>query len=339
MALSTILTILLEMLYDFVGGTPGQTSYIIASAANYVFFAVKIIAHCAVILFLDYRINMNEQRVKKLLSIAIAINAINIIALILNIPFQYMFQITNENLYVRGNFFIVHAIIAYVPLIVILCDVLLSRKSMDRRKLWLTLVLMVPVPIGTTFDMFFSESRLTWPVFGLSLLFAYVFLIRSDNRIDSLTGIANRRSADEYILAMSKSLRKRVYSMIVIDMDDFKQINDTYGHAVGDVALVDAASILKMSTRHTDFVARTGGDEFLIVVPDVENAEGVAARIRKNLDEFNEKNRPQVPISMSMGYASYWTDGEISIEACLSILDSMMYRDKNDRRKRVLDEV
>ncbi|MCL1816297.1 MAG: GGDEF domain-containing protein, partial [Clostridiales bacterium] len=333
MILSTTFTILLEMTYDFIGGKPGAPSFFIISFVNYLFFTAKIIAHTSVILFLDYNIYMDSRRLKKLLYVIFIINGLNILALALNIPFQYMFQITGENLYVRGDFFIVHAIIAYIPLAVIFADVWQGRQHINRRKFFLVLMLMIPIPVGTTLDVLFLQSRLTWPVFCLSLLFAYIFLIHSDNRLDSLTGVANRRSADEYLLSVARNMKSRVYSIIAIDMDDFKQINDTFGHATGDAALIDAAAILKMSARHTDFVARTGGDEFLIVVPDNKNVEYTVDRIQKNLADFNVKNkRLYTPIKMSMGYTLYTAGGDMTMDECLSFIDNMMYKEKNCRR-------
>jgi PAS domain S-box-containing protein len=87
---------------------------------------------------------------------------------------------------------------------------------------------------------------------------------------DPLTGVANRRSADLHLARAVEDSRitSSPLSVILADINDFKQINDTYGHGAGDAVLTTIASCLRESVRRTDFVARWGGDEFLLVLPE-----------------------------------------------------------------------
>jgi len=98
-------------------------------------------------------------------------------------------------------------------------------------------------------------------------------------RLDALTGVANRRRFEEVLAAETSRAerRERAVSLVLIDLDHFKQVNDTYGHQVGDEVLVEAARRLHRSARVQDIVARFGGEEFAVVVVDAGNEPDLAA--------------------------------------------------------------
>ena len=114
--------------------------------------------------------------------------------------------------------------------------------------------------------------------------------IRSLSEIDHLTGMYNRRKITE--LYDSEYVRYKRYkhplSIIIIDIDFFKKINDKYGHTQGDITLKEIASILKTEVRESDHVGRWGGEEFLVICPetDIDGANTLAEKIRKTIDEY-----------------------------------------------------
>ena len=125
---------------------------------------------------------------------------------------------------------------------------------------------------------------------------------------DSLTRLANRRAFDDKLIAIYNSMRNRnTTTLILADIDNFKKINDTYGHPVGDKILATVANVIRANVRRDVFVARTGGEEFAIIIEGNSESEAfqIAERIRKSLESTPFKNSKTGmnygPVTMSMG--------------------------------------
>lgn len=154
--------------------------------------------------------------------------------------------------------------------------------------------------------------------------------------IDHLTGLHNRRYFDLLIESEINTMERNggVISMALIDIDNFKKINDIYGHLVGDGILKACAHIILDSTRKSDIVVRYGGDEFLIATscpyPDLDIFEIIENRIADKLKVWNEKNAPAgITLSVSIGH-SVLEKGKI-LETAIHEADQRMY--ENKRRK------
>jgi diguanylate cyclase (GGDEF)-like protein/PAS domain S-box-containing protein len=151
---------------------------------------------------------------------------------------------------------------------------------------------------------------------------------------DPLTGLANRRYFRDYLdRSISYAKRNSIQlAVLCLDVDLFKQINDTFGHDIGDEFLRDFASQLRHVLRETDLPARIGGDEFIVVLPDVESAEGaclVAQRILAALRKEWRVGKHKFPSSVSIGVAVYPDHGEDST-ALLRSADQAMYEVKRN---------
>lgn len=155
--------------------------------------------------------------------------------------------------------------------------------------------------------------------------------VRELSLTDELTGLKNRRCMDERLPQMlAQAARYRTnLSVVLCDLDDFKQVNDTFGHDAGDKVLRELARILLESTRHSDLLVRMGGDEFVMVLPqtDMMRAARLARRIQDRIaSELAGLSRLPVKFSISAGIVEYQTGMEPA--RLLTLADHELYRAK-----------
>jgi diguanylate cyclase (GGDEF)-like protein len=154
---------------------------------------------------------------------------------------------------------------------------------------------------------------------------------QSASMIDSLTSVFSRsflRDLLEGEIARAER-NKRPLGVIMSDLNDFKQVNDRYGHLMGDYVLAQMAGILKTCVRGSDFVVRYGGDEFLVILPETDEpgAQFVMGRIHVKVEEWNGNNRiGEVPMGLSLGLYMHVT-GQ-SAEQLVAEADARMYAEK-----------
>ncbi len=158
--------------------------------------------------------------------------------------------------------------------------------------------------------------------------------------IDDLTGLFNTRYLDMVLQTeLSRARRfKKHLSLLFIDLDFFKLVNDTYGHLVGSWVLVETARVIKSCLRDIDIVVRYGGDEFIVILTetDRQGAQVVAERIRKRIEEhiFKPRDDLEIHLTCCVGIAVYPEDAE-SKEELIHLADKAMYRGKETTRNMV----
>jgi diguanylate cyclase (GGDEF)-like protein len=152
---------------------------------------------------------------------------------------------------------------------------------------------------------------------------------------DSLTKLYNRRHLMETLTSEMQRCRrhKRVLSVVMADVDEFKKYNDEFGHLAGDQVLVQVASVLRESTRDVDCVARYGGEEFLLVLPETE-AEGAGQVSERIRDHLSQTKLAVGRITLSIGIAEFPAHGD-SAEAIIASADAAMYQAKRAGRNRI----
>ncbi len=164
--------------------------------------------------------------------------------------------------------------------------------------------------------------------------------LRSLSLIDDLTGLYNRRGFSDLGEQYLKLARRkgRGVTLVYLDIDRFKTINDSLGHHVGDRALLKVADILKATFRRSDIIARLGGDEFAVLALETtgENAQVLINRLRERIAEFNHLSREPYQLSVSIGLARHEAELRTRLEDLLTEADSAMYDEKRRKRKVVL---
>ncbi|MFN8162466.1 MAG: diguanylate cyclase [Solirubrobacterales bacterium] len=156
---------------------------------------------------------------------------------------------------------------------------------------------------------------------------------------DSLTGLKNRRRFEEDLRAAMARCRREgtTGALLMLDLDNFKQVNDTHGHPAGDRLIEEIAEVLRRRTRESDVLARLGGDEFAVLLPRCSRTEArvVAEAIAEAIREHRPKQDGFVAISASVGVAMFGDDPRIGFASIISEADTAMYAAKDSGRDEV----
>lgn len=160
-------------------------------------------------------------------------------------------------------------------------------------------------------------------------------LLQSEARTDALTGLLNRRAFDEALIRTVSAWRRRAcpFSLVILDVDDFKLVNDQYGHAVGDDLLQQLASLLTRSLRDMDLLARIGGEEFAVVLPVTNASEAVvpAERLRQAVASRKFEIQGQnLAVTISAGSTSVQPNDDVA--SVIRRADAALYAAKASGR-------
>jgi diguanylate cyclase (GGDEF)-like protein/PAS domain S-box-containing protein len=159
--------------------------------------------------------------------------------------------------------------------------------------------------------------------------------------VDPLTKLYNRRyfsTVSNHLLTLAKRDKESI-SVVMLDIDDFKAVNDTYGHKIGDDVIIKLANILLATSRESDIVARFGGEEFVLLLPktEIKGAFVIAEKIRKKVQEIfiPLENAKKISFTISLGVSEINVQDESDVEEGIKRADSALYSSKRSGKNRV----
>jgi diguanylate cyclase (GGDEF)-like protein len=330
----TFVSMMSDLTYLLINGYPGRGMYVLSYGICALYYLTQVLSYFYIMVFVDHMVFKSPERTRKIIVIVCMVTAIHAILLALNFTGRFYFYIDPAtNVFYRGSRYYIRLAVAYSPALFAVGDLILSHKTFKPSHLLMMFLLLGFAFFGSTMDLIFSSARLVWPCMTAGLLYAYFFIIQSDTRLDSLTGIGNRFSFNEFTDKLSRHNSGEAWAIVMIDMDHFKQINDTLGHQEGDNALRDMAAIIKNCVRGSDFAARYGGDEFVLATRMSNGIVRLMRNIQDAVDQHNAKNIRPFKLEISYGYDVFIADGSRSIEEFLSHIDGLMYKHKQERRR------
>lgn len=245
-----------------------------------------------------------------------------------------LFSINKANLYSRGPYFYIIVLISYGYLFYTLIKIIKHRNDIPSKNYYSLISFIIPPFICGIIQIHFYQIKLTWISLTLSLFIIFINIQNDKLYIDVLTGLYNRRKLNIYLENIIKKNGDKLIGGIMIDLDDFKSINDRFGHSEGDKALVYVANILKNNFRKEDFIARYAGDEFLIIleINRVAEIKDIVKRLKINIEKFNSKNTTPYKLSFSIGYDVFHGDSSITSEWFVDRIDNLMYKQKESKK-------
>ncbi|MFT4144148.1 MAG: diguanylate cyclase [Mobilitalea sp.] len=312
-------------------GLPGMHYLLLNKFFNLMLFVIEPVAGTLWVLYVSYQIKQNERQLrlfKYMLPILFAFNGVISLA---SLHTGWFFYVDSNNIYSRGNLYLIHILYCYILLIYSMYYVFKNRKRIEKRYYLSMLVFILPITVGATLQILFYGWALAWSGMMVSLLIIYFNIQDSSLNTDYLTGVYNRRQLDKYLeVKIKNSTEYSTFSAMLIDLDGFKKINDTFGHNIGDEAIKDAAYIIKKSLKRDDFVARYGGDEFFAILDSSDKTvlEIAVERMKRNVDRFNEESQKEYKLSFTIGYAVYDYKVRMKADDFSKYIDSLMYSNK-----------
>lgn len=265
------------------------------------------------------------------------IGLISIVLLVINIFYPLVFSVSDGR-YQRGFAYIIFLLFAAFYILDSLYLYVKRVKKNGSLKLFPVHIFLIPVILGVVIQTFFVEIAITWTSIAISVAGIMTALKNEIIFTDCLTGLYNREYL-EFLHKRACNKKDCWVSGIMIDLNGFKQINDNYGHAEGDLALCIVADLLLKSFSEYGVVTRYAGDEFVIMLntTDDQLIQKIIKSAKKNFVTENEKNDKPYQLSASMGYAITNLSNE-TIDDFMNRIDEQMYQDKmkyyehNDRR-------
>lgn len=327
-----MIMLVIDLCKWLLNGLPGSFSMISHMTLNFLYYLLAPGAPILWLLYTNYQVYHDVKRLKKLKNLLYIPFVINGIASATSLYTGWLYLVDANNIYHRGKYLWVYVTFCFFMLGTSLFYILNNRKNLEKRYYYALITFFLPAVIGITVQLFIYGSNYTWSGTMLSLLIVYFYIQDRSLRTDYLTGVFNRRQLDRYIKQkIQNSTEKKSFSAILIDLNKFKQINDNFGHAIGDEALRESVKIIRKCLRKDDFLARFGGDEFYVIldISDKEKLEEVVNRIRSGVENFNRENNKPYNLGFGMGYDFYDYKSKMKADEFFRHLDMLMYNNKN----------
>lgn len=268
---------------------------------------------------------------RRLLWPFVVANIANALLTVATLHNGWYYSIDVNNIYHRGPLFPLHCALPAVQLLITSVMIVANCRRIDRRYLFSLLFFAVPPCIGVILQVMFYGAPLVLSGVTVSLLVVFLNIQNKSIHTDYLTGVDNRTRLESYLgERVATSAADRTFSAILVDLDSFKSINDTFGHDAGDRALQISAQLLKSCIRSDDLIARFGGDEFCIVLRNAGRADlnAIVQRINAGLEKYNATSDQQYKLGFTMGYDVYDTSSHMTAEEFQKRIDTLMYENK-----------
>ena len=326
----TILMLVVDIFSRF-DGNPGTIYQEINHVGNFLIFLLNPLLPSLWLLYAHFQVFHDERVLKSWTYPLLAINGINLMLLIMTQFSGWYYTIDLNNIYHRGSLFWIPVMMSAGLMLVSFMLIVFNRKRIEKKPFIILLLVAVPPFVGIIVQITFYGVSILLNMVALSLLFVFLNVQNQNLNTDYLTGVNNRKKLETVLKTKIKmSTENKSFSAIMIDLDDFKSINDTFGHDVGDDALETSIALIKSCVRPNDFIARYGGDEFYIVldISKIKDLETTVSRIRNCVESYNESGKKPYKLGFSIGYALYDVHSRMNANEFQQKIDELMYENK-----------
>lgn len=307
---------------------------------NILYFGINIVFGYIWCLYAVYKMYGSPRRVKRYAKIICAPAIIGLAVLFVNPITDWVFFINENNKYVRGNLLFIPAIAIMSYLVFGVVYINSNRRRLNKYMILPMTVIMTPIFIGAVVTFLVPGTAIIAMVLTISLVGLYASTQSEFAYIDRLSGVYNRRYLDDYLTSLNENKKHKekgtTITGIMLDMDKFKQINDNFGHHMGDDAISQVGKILRDNLGKMNFAARYGGDEFIIITPmlDSDSIESLMQKLTDAANANNDSGEYPYELSFSYGYAQFTVGKEKDSDGFMKRMDDNMYEYKVAKKAR-----
>ena len=316
---------ILSWIYEGDVSPNGRRMHRIYNTILYLQFSFPAVAW---VLYFEYKTFGERHKTKVIVVSFVIVFFLAIILVVINHFNGMIFGFSPMNHFEKGPLGYLMAILAYGPVLFYVLSVIIRRKYADERIIK-TVVTICIVPISA-FPIQMNHLGLTiiWPSLTLVILVTYILFETDSLQKDDLTGLYTRKHLEKRVKYLLS--KKQEFSIVMIDLDRFKSVNDTYGHPVGDQVLKVVSSIILSNVKRRDEAFRIGGDEFILLVQEDNKTGGISIgnRLKEEIRVFNRKEFLPFEISMTFGVYHSHSNTSETYSTIMTNVDKKMYEKK-----------
>ena len=317
-ALIAVISVL-EVVTLAVDGTPAGYRWL-NILSNYLGFGLSPGVCLCLVYVMD-----RKKRMNRWFRAAACCEACYLLFLALSIPAGLVFSVSADNVYSRGQYFYIYIIMYFAAIVYLSVSTFVTAREFQNRSRALIYPLMFFLLIETIIQVTLPELHVTWLCVTLLSVLYFIYCSEMWNQLDALTGLLNQNS----YLNRTAEMRRRGGVLVVFDVDDFKQINDRYGHLQGDVCLAEIADCIKKAYARCGYCYRIGGDEFCVLLKD-EASEACCAATLQTLLAERRKTLAILP-TVSLGSAVFSGEDVVAVK---DRADRALYCAKKEQKAR-----
>ena len=312
-------------------GVPGRWNYYLQYFLN----AYLFLASCSVgmlwVLYVNDRIYHSRQQLRRwLLPVAVPVALIAVLLVCDLFGAGFIFSISERNVYQRGTLVALTYRIVFSDYCISLGMAIAAVRRNNHVRFFPVPYFVVPCVLGTVVQSLRYGLSVGWFCVSLAFLFVQLHLYNENAFVDDMSGLYNRKYYDCVIRKLASSRKRGVISGIMLDVNQFKDINDRFGHSVGDDAIRNLGRILSEITTERDMAFRQAGDEFVIVSigSGKREVEQLMELLKRKVEAFNASSGKPYRLSLAMGY-TVWDEEKFDPDAFLHRMDMQMYMSKD----------
>ena len=307
----------LEVITIVVDGAPPGYRWL-NILSNYLGFGLTPAVPLCLVYVLD-----KKSIIRRIFKAAVCCEGAYLLFLAATLPYGLVFSVSRENLYARGAYFYIYVAMYYAAMLYLMVATVRTAAAFQNRSRMLIYPLTLFLGTETVIQLALPELHVTWLCVTLLSVLYYIYCSEMWNQLDALTGLLNQNS----YLNRTAEMRRSGGVLVVFDVDDFKQINDRYGHLQGDVCLAEIADCIKKAYARSGYCYRTGGDEFCVLMENADREAQCAQEFVRQL----EQRRKAVDFLPTVSFGSAPFLGE-DVLAVKNRADREMYRYKKARK-------